>query len=149
MPDDVFEEYIGGSAKKVPWTFDSISDSVVGTEWDYKFMHQSIELIANLRWRISELPFDLAMFHERSLDTLECLAGIKTPSRPLPADSRSKIAFHIDHLCRHGKLIKPLILQRDTDGYRILDGHHRVSALNRWAKDDFVFDCWIGERPHI
>jgi len=151
LPDEIFEMFI------VPQNEASLNvfDSQPGGRWFYHLGNLSIEQFSQLRWRKSELFFNKDIFHPLSVGDINGLIEHCTPGNTFherafgnwyPKDSGTRLAWHKDFIINAGKLCAPIVCIKTNEGFRVLDGTHRLAAAFLIEKHDLIpLDSWIGE----
>ena len=156
MPDEVFDIYIAPLIESHGWPFESLdrppSNPIEGRRWFQMFDLQSVQTISQLSWKRLEIPFAHAGFHPRAHQVVTALInlhvfGVNTFVTPI-ANTREKFFSARAYIQETGTMPVPVILQYDSEGFRILDGNHRLAAMTSFSNNDAgIIDCWVGIPP--
>ena len=154
LPAEVFNMFIS----QINDTESSPFDTMPGGRWFHYFGELTIEAFNRLRWRKIVLTLKETVFHPisgRDVDYLihycERKEKAKTgtmQSCPIPVDSPIRLRGIKEFIIKTGRLPAPIVAIRTTDGIRVLDGCHRLSAVVLCPNPDHIpLDAWIGEFP--
>jgi len=155
MPDEVFEIWIAPLVASSGWPFTLTDNPDDWGYWSQYFGGQSVEAVNQRAWKRQYLPLELGLFHPGARNIIKlvllaythrdtaALAKVKEVKGGKGEDSflRSR-----EFIKRTGRLYAPVILREDWEGYRIVDGYHRIAAcfsLNLPAT--FALEAWIAE----
>ncbi len=151
MPDEVFEMFIVPLNEHPASIFDDKPEG----RWFYHFGGLSIEEFSELRWKRATLFFNKDRFHPLSCQDIDTLLEFCE----LPANSNRNTLYQgyspssREHLARlnlsilnTGKLNAPIVCIKTRNGYRVLDGCHRLAAaFSLDIRDSIPLDAWVGE----
>jgi len=146
FPDEIFDMFIMQQNESAL----NIFDSQPGGRWFCHFGNLSIDEFNNLQWRKSELFFNKDIFHRLSMGDIngliEHVQSDDTFDNLYPKDSRARFSWHQTVIRNTGKLCAPIVCIRTNEGFRVLDGTHRLAAaFSLSAHDSIPLDAWIGE----
>jgi hypothetical protein len=153
MPSEVFEQFIQPQLK-----FDIDSLSVLETfitapNWAKYFRHKSLSFWVNVEWvklsvRYKESLIDpkaVALARQLMNDFGESSIG-ETAIRANVQDSKARFEACASFMQSMRKFPKPLICLDTGDFWDLLDGYHRLAALQSIEEhDDFIFDVYLGK----
>lgn len=151
MPDDVFNLFMVPFVQSDGWPFLNILNSTEGTIWWKYLGGLSLHQFRQLRWYRSSILLYEYILHPVSNCDVEILIrnhvkGIKTPSVRNVERSKERFRWHVQFIERARCLCAPVIMVITNDGFRILDGVHRISALISIGLNiEVPIDAWLGD----
>ncbi|MFA4918584.1 MAG: hypothetical protein WC581_04960 [Thermodesulfovibrionales bacterium] len=152
MPSEVFDTFLVPLIiNDIDWPFLSIYDSLNGTDW-YRILYPfSLSSLSKLKWKLSSFLLNKDILCKGSQDDIDMVILNKTTdvwaligrdSKP----SRDSLAWHKKNIITTGRLSAPVAVAVTPLGIKILDGHHRITALFDLGVQGMVpIDAWIGE----
>jgi hypothetical protein len=148
MPDEVFELYMKPLIARYGWPYRSV-DSPTGENWFRRFDGHSLKTMSQLSWERREMPFSFDVFHPSSKERLALMVETHMRGRRTPfaqvMNAKARFFRCRDYIARTGQMPAPVILMKDPEGLRILDGNHRLAAMASFTNSGSgIVDCWIG-----
>ena len=153
MPDEVFDQWITPQILANGWPFVGLDEPMTRPGWAEYFRNQKLEFWANVNWKLtSSKRIDLKFPPTTNNNTSEiieyCRVFFKTKVMP-----KTRVPYSIERssacanfIRAHGKLPKPLVCFVQSDKLILLDGQHRIAAMDAFnVHDEFSVDIWIGE----
>lgn len=136
LPDEIFEMFVEPLSDCPPNKFDNHPKG----RWFCHFGGLSIEEFSNLKWQRSILFIKRDDFHKDSLNDIMILLK-KCSER-----SREHLLQLKQSIENTGKLPEPIVCIKTSEGFRVLDGIHRLAAvLSLNICNSIPLDAWIGE----
>ena len=135
MPPEVFDLWIVPLIDASGWPFSSVNDSVIGTEWDRFLIGRPLSFWATVEWRLLSLPMTESVYHPETALRVRwivgnCALGEQTPTADLQ-DTKKRFRTAASFIQVNGQLPSPIVGITTREGFEIVDGHHRLAALNR------------------
>ena len=150
MPSVVFDIWLDPLIRADGWPFISEFAMPSGV-WAQYFDGHSIQSIKNLLWeRLPVFPM-LHSFCPESRNIIQWIIqqhihGVSTPVARIKKGKGGQSFFRSrDFIERTGRLHTPVVLIKETFGYKIMDGNHRIAALFSLSRPIWNFDAWIGK----
>ncbi len=153
MPDDVFAMYIEPLIQVYGWRYAS-KHALVSQGWYEAFDNQPLSTIVDLQWEQRQGNLSSLNFHPDSSKRLVWIVqahchGLKTPCSNI-TNGKRRFSDCLDYIHRTRKLPKTVVLMQSIQGYRILDGNHRLAAaLSVKHNYDVRVPYWLGSRPFV
>lgn len=151
MPKEVFQIWLVPLISDVGWPFTQITDYTFGTPWERFFDGFTLQKIRDFSWQRHNISRSLCVFHPTYQKTIYGIATTHIYKRQtiwtnFKNGKASESFFRSRRFIQDtGRFHTPAILAHDSQGYKIMDGNHRIAAafsLN--LTNSFHLDCWIG-----
>ena len=150
MPDEVFDEWLAPLIKSDGWPFFTEFSIPTGV-WSQYLDGHSIQSIKRLNWKRGQIIRNFYSFCQESRNIIrwiidQHLHGVATPVARIKNGKGGESFFRSrEFIERTGRLYAPVILIKETFGYKVMDGNHRVAALFAVRRNILAFDVWTGE----
>ena len=151
IPNDVFDFFILPCIDDIGWPFQSINDSLSGTDWFRILYPFSLSSFSKLTWKRSSLFLNKNILHPISCDDINLIILNKSTNilAFIPWDSKSsrnRLAWLKKHTQATGRFPTPITVAFTPWGLKILDGNHRVAAIFDLGIQNLTsIDAWIGK----
>lgn len=150
MPTEVFDYFLKPIINDIGWPFQSIFSPLAGTDW-YRILHPlTLVCLSQLKWVRREFILEKEVFYPSSLADIGYVIANKTKdiwafvgrdSQPC----RDSLLWHEKFITKTGRLSAPVTMVFTTEGFKILDGNHRIASLfTLGIIDTFKVDAWVG-----
>lgn len=153
VPQDIFDiflsDLINGS---LAWPFNSVNDSLQGTQWEGIFDPLNLKEFSQLRWELTSIEIDPEDIYSQSWGDICLVLGILRGSCP-PVLSpqqieslKDKIRWQINYIQENNRIIAPVVITYTADGQiNIFDGINRIAAmLLRNGGRSVNVQAWLG-----
>lgn len=150
LPAEVGEGFLAPLMRDCGWPFESVENSLHGTEWHRIFYPLSLRDFSQLKWVRKSFLLDETLLHPISKNDIELVVRTQTEdvlalvgrdSEP----SRKSFAYHHSRVLSTHDFCAPVTLALTPVGLKVLDGNHRVAALLASGVSAIVeLDAWVG-----
>ena len=151
MPNEVFETWLHPIIKDHnSWPYYNIHSPHPSQQWNQYFGLYPLSDISNCLWHRIQLSFDMSCLDPLSTRTIDTLIqrhvhDLDTSSGLNIRNSRSRFFGFVELINNTGSIPAPIIGINTSDGLRILDGNHRLSALTYLGfRGRISCDTWVG-----
>lgn len=148
MPEQVFKLYIEPLIKDLGWSYTSPS-SIVSQGWYEAFDRHQLNVIVELKWDSGETNYGSLKFHPDSARRLDWileahLDGLVNPCSSV-RNGKQRLESSVAYIERSHRLPNPVVFMDSPQGFRILDGNHRLAAaLLVSRKINTRIPYWLG-----
>lgn len=151
LPEEVFKLWIEPLVAADGWPFHSDSFGKPWGVWSQYFVGEPVKTFNQLRWERQQIVLDFASFEPHSRNIIKWVIGAHVHGQLTPVTQikkgRGKESFLISRkfIQRAGRVHTPVVLWKQSGGYKIMDGNHRVAAcFSLKHPRGFILDAWIG-----
>jgi hypothetical protein len=153
MPAEVREMWLDSVAAGYGWPFDSLDDPTEDTPWFHVFCKFPLKVWAAVEWELREI--DITKNPLRPSSHLAIMSiqqqhkGLSTIVAGV-VDTEKRFRACADFIQANGSIPKPIVGIFRPDGFDIVDGNHRVAALQHLKMlPTYRIPCWIALPPKI
>ena len=152
MPDELFQMWIEPEIESHGWPFHGDEITVTDPSWSKYLRDLGPQFWSQVHWKRVNAAFVEGQIEERAIKVASLLAEVGrrfletgVAEQTLVKDSPQKVAAIAAAIEANGKLPNPLVFLERSDGWWLMDGHHRLGALFMLGKQRTIpLDCWLG-----
>jgi len=150
MPDEVFEIYIAPLIKDLGWPYNSAND-FVSRGWQEAFDNHQLNVIVELQWERGNTYFSSLKFHPTSAKRLDWILEAHIDGRVTPCSNvrngKQRLERNLAYIKRLRAMPSPVVFMNSHQGFRILDGNHRLAAALLVSRTiDTQIPYWLGSK---
>jgi len=147
MPDEVFNLYIEPLINDL-----GSSSAFVSQGWYEAFDNNQLNAIVELTWESGETRFGSLRFHPDSARRLDWILEAHLDGRVNPCSNvkngKQRLESSVAYIKRTHRLPNPVVFMDSPQGFRILDGNHRLAAALLVSREiNSVIPYWLGSKP--
>lgn len=150
LPGEVGEAFLAPLIQDIGWPFQRIEESLNGTDW-YRIMYPlTLQQFAQLRWNRKTFLLDEQLLHPSSRGDIRLVIRNQTENvwARIGRDSelcRQSTAWHKSQILSAGSFCAPVTLALTSEGFKVLDGNHRIAALlDSGLTQTIPLEAWLG-----
>lgn len=151
MPDEVFELYIAPLIQDLGWHY-TAATAIVSKGWYEAFDNSQLNAIVELQWERLDTYFSSLTFHPNSADRLNWILQAHIDGRVTPCSNvkngKQRLESSLAYIRRSRRLPNPVVFMKSYQGFRILDGNHRLAAALEVSRTiNTRVPYWLGSKP--
>jgi hypothetical protein len=148
FPHEVLNEWLLPFAKDKGWPPSEDNDTLPNNGWRYVLIKQPLSFWKEVKWSNEHCNFSINDFEENDKDAIlqiiaTAVLGAKTPLSIDMTNIKEGFDKLISYIKEHQTLPIPPVLLKTNNGYKILDGNHRIAAYFH-LKGDPKLNCLTG-----